>query len=410
MSRRTRALLGISATVGATLLFAWIAVQALVLRPTIAAQEPRRVELVAEAAELLAAGVTKREIEVSRDIDVRLFQGPPEGPPSGGGWIPLETDDATLWKREGGNFEIAAWTGQTWVAIQAHPPHGVTLALALLAAGVPSVVLMFGLGQRANRVHERAEASLARIASGDLGERLDTEAGPREARRVAVAINQMAARLQGLIAAERQRMAGLSHELRTPLTRIRLELELARREGASVQRLDRVERDIEAFDDLLREMLELSRIRKVGEQLVRREVVDLAGLVHMVVDEEGWGDVGIRGSGTAFVDGPMVARLVRNLLRNSAQHAPGAARWVEVADHRLSVGDEGPGIPMDRHARILEPFERGEESPGHGLGLAIVAQIVAVHEGSVALSPPPGLTVTVRFPRPVDGSVDPTPR
>lgn len=399
MNRRVQLLLGITATVGASLLVAWVAVQVLVVRPAIREREPARIQQVQEAAELLQAGVTKREVEVSRQVDIRLLQGPLAGPPEGSGWIRLETVGGTLWKRDGGNYEIAAWTGQTWVALQDHPPHATTLALALFAAGVPLVILVFGLGQRANRAQERAEESLARIAAGDLSERLDAEAGSREHRRMAVAVNQMAARLQSLVEADRQRMAGLSHELRTPLTRIRLELELARREGGSVPRLDRVERDIQAFDEMLREMLELSRLQLVGAQLLELEVVDLGGLAHLVVDEEAWSDVEIRGEGTATVDSALVARLLRNLLRNTAQHASGCARWVEVADDTLRVGDEGSGIPVERHHHITEPFERGSRSAGHGLGLAIVSQIAAMHGGSVCFSAPPGLVVTVRFAR-----------
>jgi signal transduction histidine kinase len=399
VNRKTRLLLGISTTVGATLLLAWIAVQALVIRPAIGDREQLRIQQVLEAAELLGTGASKRDVEESRGIDVRLFLGDPSGPPDGSGWIRLESERGTLWKREGGNYEIAAWTGQAWVALQDHPRHGLTLVLALVAVGLPVIVLMFGIGQRANRHQERAEESLARIAAGDLSERLDAESGNRELRGVAVAVNQMAVRVQALLEADRQRMAGLSHELRTPLTRIRLELELARREGASVERLDRVERDIKEFDSMLREMLDLSRLQLVGEQSMTREVVDLAGLAQLVIEQERWTDVEIRGSGTATVDAALVARIIRNLLRNSTQHARPNRRWVEVADDMLSVGDDGPGIPLEQQAQATEAFERGPSSTGHGLGLAIVAQIAALHDGSVEFSAPPGLVVTVRFAR-----------
>lgn len=397
MKRRTQLLLGIGATVGATLLVAWLAVLVLVIQPSVAAQEQARILQVCEAASLLQDGVTKREIEVSRGIDVRLLKGPPEGPPAGDGWLALPTNHGTLWKREGGNHDIAAWTGQSWVVLQAHPPHAVTLALALGGVGLPLVLLAFGVGRRAGRAMEESERRLSRIADGDLSVRLDTDSGTHEVREVAAAVNQMAARLQELLEADRQRMAGLSHELRTPLTRIRLELELARREGASVPRLDRVEQDIERFDAMLREMLELSQLEMVGETLLRRERVDLAGLVRCVVDEDDEGEVVVRGCGQAIVDPRLVSRVVRNLLSNSAQHAPGSRRWVEVADGQLVVGDDGPGIPFAAHSQVWVPFRRGDDSPGHGLGLAIVARIVQLHGGAVSLSEPPGLVVTVRF-------------
>jgi signal transduction histidine kinase len=397
MNRHTQLLLGATATVGVTLLAAWLAVLVFVIQPGVAAEEASRVVQTHEAARLLQSGVSKREIEVSRGIDLRLLQGQAPGPPPGGGWERQQTAEGTHWRREGGNHELAVWTGQTWVVLQAHPPHAVTLAIALGAVGVPLVLLAFGAGRRAGRPQEEAEERLRRIAGGDLTVRLDPATGTQEVRAVAVAVNQMATQLSQLLQADRQRMAGLSHELRTPLTRIRLELELARREGASVPRLDRVERDIERFDELLRELLELSQLELVGEAVIRRELVELEGLVRCVLDEENWDDVELRGHGTAWADSQIIARLIRNLLQNSTRHAPGCRRWVEVGDGLLRVGDDGPGIPLDAQAEAVQPFRRGASSEGHGLGLAIVARIVALHGGTLELSAPPGLTVEARL-------------
>ena len=410
MNRRTQLLLVVSATVSATFLLAWILAQILVVRPAIGEREQARIQLVLEAARLMESGVSKHEVERARGIDLRVFHGKAAGPPPGTGWTRLDTEQATLWKRQGGKYDIAAWTGHEWVVIHEDLPYASTLALAFSAAGVPLVVLMFGLAQRASRHQELAEGKLARMAEGNLGERLDERSGGREVRRMAVAVNRMAAQLQRLLASDRQRMANLSHELRTPLTRIRLELELARREGGSVPRLDRVERDIEVFDAMLTEMLDLSRLQLAGEALMTREVVDLAGLAQLVVEEEGWDDVEIRGAGLATVDSKLVARVVGNLLRNSAQHAPNARRWIEVADDTLSVADGGPGMPPEQRDRVLQPFQRGEASTGHGLGLAIVAQIVSLHGGALTLSGPPGLIVRIRFPAdPVGTSGNTTP-
>ena len=98
-----------------------------------------------------------------------------------------------------------------------------------------------------------------------------------------------------------------------------------------------------------------------------------------------------------MIDGRLVRRLLRNLLRNSAMHAPGRRRRIEVADGELSVGDEGPGIPVARHGEVTEAFQRGASSAGHGLGLTIVAQIAALHGAELDFSEPPGLVVRVRF-------------
>lgn len=398
MTRRTRLLLFISATVGATFLLAWLLVQAVVVRPSIGEREQARAQLVLEAAALLEDGTSKQAIERSHGIDLRLFHGLPEGPPPGEGWLPLEADGATLWKREGGKYDIAAWTGHEWVVIHSDLPVATGLAVSFLAAALPLIVLLFGVLQGASRQQDLAEAVLARMAEGHLGERLDEQSGSFATRRMAVAVNRMAAQLQRLLAADRQRMAGLSHELRTPLTRIRLELELARREGASVDRLTRIERDIEAFDTMLGEMLDLSRLQLVGDHLMAPEVVDLQGLAQMVVDEEGWEAIEIRGSGLARVDSRLVARAIRNLLRNSVEHAPSARRWIDIDDTSLCVADDGPGMPVAQREGALEPFARGPTSSGHGLGLAIVAQIARLHGAELTLSEPPGLAVRLHFP------------
>lgn len=399
MNRKTQILLFTGVTVAITLLLTWLAVHMMVVRPAIHDRQSIRLGHVQTAAQLLQDGVSKREVEVSLGIDVRLFAGQPEGPPAGTGWIPLETPQGTFWKKEGGNYEIAAWTGHTWVAIQEHPPYSAKQALTLLTIALPVTLLMFGLSQRINRHQQHAEHQLARIAAGDLSETLDTQVGNRDVRRMAAAVNQMVTQLQALLKADRKQMAGLSHELRTPLTRIRLELDLARREGVSTTRLDRIERDIEDFDTMLQEMLDLSRLQVVGASTMACELVDLAGLTQLIVEEEQWHDVDIRGTGCAMVDRVLAARLIRNLLLNSAQHTSASQRWVSVDDDLIRIGDTGPGIPLEAHPHVLDAFHRGPSSTGHGLGLAIVAQIVALHGGTLSLSPPPGLVVTIRFPR-----------
>jgi signal transduction histidine kinase len=398
MTRRQRLLLGLVATVGTTLLFAWALTQLLVVRPAIRDREPLRIQQTLTAAERVRGGQTMERTEAELGLDLRLEVGPPEGPPLGDGWVAVDAEHGRVWKRDGGEWDIAAWSGSGWVVLHEDPPYTSLFALALLVSGVPVVLVAFGVSQRASRQLETAEATLASMAAGQLDHRLAEDVGTREMRRVAVAVNQMAHDLSSLMAIERQRMAGLSHELRTPLTRIRLDLELARRDGVGSKRLNRIERNIEAFDQLLTELLELSRLELGGVRSLRREVVDLHGLARLVVQELADGDVEVRGAGAAFADSALIARALQNLLRNSAAHAPGSRRWVAVSEGAVEVGDDGPGIAESDHARILRPFERSATSKGHGVGLAIVAEIVALHGGTLTLSAPPGLVVRITLP------------
>lgn len=207
MTRQSRLLLGVSTTVGITLLLAWLAVQALVIRPGIGEREQARTAQVLEAAALMRQGTAKNDIEDRWGVDLRIFLGEEAGPPPGHGWIREETARGTVWKRRGGKYDIAAWTGQGWVVLHEDLPIASTLALAFFAAGLPVVALMFGLSRRSQH-QEVAEAALSRMASGNLSERLDEEAGGAEVRRVAAAVNRMAEQLQALLKSDRERMAG----------------------------------------------------------------------------------------------------------------------------------------------------------------------------------------------------------
>ena len=194
-------------------------------------------------------------------------------------------------------------------------------------------------------------------------------------------------------------LQAVSHDLRTPLASV-LGISLTLQRGrdlispadtddllgplaANARRLDRILTGLLDLDKLDRGIVEL-----------RREPVDLASLVAGVVSEAAEEldahPVSLELLPIQVVaDAAKVERVVENLLANAARHTdPGTPIWVRVEPldrgALLCVDDAGPGIPAEQRESIFRPFQRGggaTYAPGSGVGLALVAQIVSLHDG-----------------------------
>jgi two-component system sensor histidine kinase PrrB len=137
------------------------------------------------------------------------------------------------------------------------------------------------------------------------------------------------------------------------------------------------------------------------------ERVDLAELVDAAVDaarrRHPDADVGVRSPSSVPVTGwPDGLRcILDNLLDNAAIHGRSAAgatvRVTLTPDAVLTVEDDGPGVPPERRQEVFQRFAKSPASPGSGLGLALVAQQVVLHGGTIAIGPPPGGCFRVRL-------------
>lgn len=216
-------------------------------------------------------------------------------------------------------------------------------------------------------------------------------------------------------------MADASHELRTPVTAIRGYAELYRsgglEDGAHLDRaMTRIEQESGRMGGLVEDLLLLARLDE--HRPLERETVDVAGLATdattdlRAIDPDRPVALHVDGGGAALVEGdePRLRQVLANLLNNARVHTPaGTPVAVTVdrtaADVRVVVSDEGPGIaPADRQ-RIFERFyrtdrSRSRESGGSGLGLSIVAAVVAAHGGAVRVESAPGTgtAFTVELP------------
>jgi PAS domain S-box-containing protein len=194
-------------------------------------------------------------------------------------------------------------------------------------------------------------------------------------------------------------LQAVSHDLRTPLASV-LGISLTLQRGRGLlspadtdDLLGRLAVNARRLDRILTGLLDLDKLDR-GIVELRREPVDLASLVAGVVseasDELGAHPVELELLPIqVLADAAKVERVVENLLANAARHTdPGTPIWVRVGplerEALLCVDDAGPGIPADQRESIFRPFQRGggaTYAPGSGVGLALVAQIVSLHDG-----------------------------
>ncbi|GAA3458444.1 sensor histidine kinase [Saccharothrix longispora] len=308
---------------------------------------------------------------------------------------------------------------------------GVSLA-GLLAAGLAGTFVV----RRALRPLDRVADTATRVAGlplhqGEvaLAERVpeedtnpDTEVG-----KVGLALNRLLGHVGGALESRhasetrvRQFVADASHELRTPLAAIRGYAELTRRTKEAVppeigHAMRRVESEAVRMTSLVEDLLLLARLdagRPLGHDPVdlSRIVVDSVSDARIAGPEHEWRLQVPSEALTVTGDEHKLRQVLANLLSNARAHTPPGTtvvtRLSAVGEHvEVAVTDDGPGIPYDLQPEIFERFTRGDTSRSRaagstGLGLSIVAAVVAAHGGAVRVDSRPGRTTfTARLPR-----------
>lgn len=283
------------------------------------------------------------------------------------------------------------------------------LATALIVgAGLATVVATFfgwSTSRQLLRPISRVADAAEKIASGTLGARLDDESDP-DLNRLAGSFNHMADAVQERIEREQRFASDVSHELRSPITALTAAVEVldARRTDLperTQQALDVVVSQVRRFDDMVIDLLELSRL-EAGAQDLHPESVDIVELCDRVSQRFGYGELPIevhrRANRRALVDRVRFERILGNLLDNATHHAGGPVRIaIEPSSERKSVQvvveDNGPGVAASERTRIFERFARGSAARnriGTGLGLALVAEHAAALGGEAWVEDRPG--------------------
>lgn len=281
------------------------------------------------------------------------------------------------------------------------------------------------------------EHTAAAIAAGDLSRRIPERPTSTEVGRLTSSLNGMLTQIESAFRAReasqartRRFAADASHELRTPLASVRGYAELYRQgavpTGEVPRTMRRIEDEATRMGHLVEDLLLLARLDE--QRPGRTDRVDLAVLAgDAVVDARALApDRHVRVVGLQNGGGPVPAvvigdedrlrQVVANLVANAVRHTPagtpveiavGVARSPDGDTSLLEVRDHGPGVPPDQAARVFERFYRTDASRqraqggGAGLGLSIVAAVVAAHGGTADVRPTPGggATFAVRLPR-----------
>ncbi|MEP3278222.1 MAG: HAMP domain-containing sensor histidine kinase [Stappiaceae bacterium] len=264
------------------------------------------------------------------------------------------------------------------------PLFGLVAFLCIVAIGVG--VGAYPLVRRQMRRLEDLQRGVEKIGSGDLTARVDVQ-GRDEIASLAASFNNALSKIQKLVESHRMLLANASHELRTPLSRIRLGVEMLN-EGEPDRRAS-LQQDIVELDELIDEILLMSRLDTVGQE----SLMDQVDLVALAAEEASrYPDCELRGMAEPVIgDARLLRRMIRNLLDNAYTHGALPVK-VEIAQTSetvsMTVFDGGDGIADADCEKVFQPFYRGpgqQNVRGYGLGLALVQQIVKAHGGTVGI-------------------------
>jgi signal transduction histidine kinase len=247
-------------------------------------------------------------------------------------------------------------------------------------------------------------ATAAAISRGELQRRVRRSGRGDEFDAMAEAINTMLDRIARLMDGVRQVSNSIAHDLRTPIARARARLEDAARnsEGEAELRaaIDRAMADLDAVTAVFQALMRIAEIEAGSRRSAFADVdlgpllADLAELYSALAEDTGLSlELNVADTLPVYADRDLIQQAVANLLDNAIKFSPPGGTVVlsaVAADGgvRISVADQGPGIPEADRARATERFFRGEQArstPGSGLGLALVQAVATLHDGALVL-------------------------
>lgn len=294
------------------------------------------------------------------------------------------------------------------------------LAVAVVASGIVALLLSISL----TRPLRRLRVAVRRLGDGNF-EHADLDEAARrrdEIGDLAREFQSMVQRLKLTTEARQRLLRDLSHELRSPLARLQasIELEDLRAGGKGSESFERMLNECGHLNSMIGGILALSRAEHAATAM-RTESFDLAEMLHALVE-----DAQVEGAPAikrvrcdALNAAPfsgnqaIIASGVENVLRNALRYTPAGgavtATLRETHDHyEIAICDSGPGVPEEELPRIFEPFYRasngsGDAEGGTGVGLAITANAVHRHGGTVTAinRKEGGLELVLKLPKPL---------
>ncbi|WOI11215.1 ATP-binding protein [Thalassospira lucentensis] len=282
----------------------------------------------------------------------------------------------------------------------------------LVIAGVLGGLVFSGvLAWYLTRPIRQLQEGFERLSTGDLTWRLGEKIGRRrdEIADLARDFDVMAVRLQQLIEARDRLLNDVSHELRSPLARMQLAVGLARQKPERIEgSLDRIEKETIRLDELVGELLTLSRAesgasqnqtwldidhllgRVVGDARFEAEATGIKVQTNLAIKRNWHGEVPV-----VVGNAELLRRAFENIVRNALRHSREGqlVRISAEADASrnvfcITISDQGPGIPAEQLENMFEPFIRGEpgiNGAGFGLGLSIARRAIKAHGGEISI-------------------------
>ena len=287
-----------------------------------------------------------------------------------------------------------------------------SLIISAVLALLGGVATYFISGHALRPIRELSD-KIEKVQAQNLADSRIEENQVKELNQLSVSYNRMLERLSDAFEIQRQFTANAAHELRTPLALMQVQLDLYHsnshpdNDADTVQMIKMVTEQNDRLNKMVKTLLDMSELQTVG----RDDEIVLDALVDEVLEDleplaEGKNirligkckDITMVGSDI------LIYRLVYNLVENAIKYNHSGGQVTVTADRKenhvyLSVEDTGAGIPEELKERVFEPFfrvdkSRSRELGGVGLGLALVREIVRVHDGSITVkSNPSGGTI-----------------
>ena len=287
-----------------------------------------------------------------------------------------------------------------------------SLIISALLALLGGVATYFISGHALRPIREFSD-KIEKVQAQNLADSRIEENQVKELNQLSVSYNRMLERLSDAFEMQRQFTANAAHELRTPLALMQVQLDLynsTRHPGSDEETLQTIKMVTEQNDRLgkmVKTLLDMSELQTVGrdDKIIVDALVDevLADL-EPLAQEKNIKLIGKCENITMVGSDILIYRLVYNLVENAIKYNHTGGQVTVTADRKekqvhLSVADTGNGIPEELRERVFEPFFRVDKSRsralgGVGLGLALVREIVRVHDGSITVkSNPSGGTI-----------------
>ena len=287
-----------------------------------------------------------------------------------------------------------------------------SLIISALLAILGGVATYFISGHALKPLREFSD-KIEEVQIQNLADSRIEESKIKELNQLSVSYNKMLERLQDAFEVQRQFTANAAHELRTPLSLMQVQLDLyhsTQHPGSDADTLQMIKMVTEQNDRLskmVKTLLDMSELQTVGrdEQIIMDDLVDeVLEDLEPLAQEKNIKLIGKCKDITMVGSDILIYRLVYNLVENAIKynHSGGQVTVTAYKEQKhiyLSVADTGSGIPKELRERVFEPFFRVDKSRsrklgGVGLGLALVHEIVRVHDGSITVrSNPSGGTV-----------------